>query len=200
MKRTALLMLMLLALSLTGCSRYPDRADDGAAWDRDWEMLGTAMGVETPGDGLTLAENAVVLAADDTYYATWTVGESRPYVNEDGDEIDLYPAQMYLLLYGCENAARAGDAVADWIERESVSYAVKETRTESYNGQEYTLLIYDVASETNPYARGVSAFGVFEHYAVVAEFSCTDDFTGDEQAIMARFLGGCHYSAAAVRS
>lgn len=46
MKRFSLCCLLLLALSLSGCARYPDRADDGTLWDKDWEMMGAAMGVE----------------------------------------------------------------------------------------------------------------------------------------------------------
>jgi len=63
------------------------------------------------------------------------------------------------------------------------------------NGQEYTVLAYDCGSETNPYERGVSAFGVYRSFVVVAELTCTEDYTGDEQALLAEFLNGCHYSA-----
>lgn len=199
MKKVLLAMTLLLMLSLSGCSRYPEYADDGTPWGQDWEMLGTAMGVEAPGNGLTLLENTVVLAAEDTHYATWTIGESQPYVNAAGEETELYPAQMYLLLYGCADAERAGDAVDEWIARERESYSVRETREAERNGQRYTILSYDVTSAANPYDRGASAFGVFGHYAVVVEFTGTADYDGDAEKVLSKFLDGCHYSAAALK-
>ena len=198
-KRLLLIVGIAILLGLAGCGGYPDRAEDGTAWDQSWEMLGRVLGVEAPGNGFTLLENNVVLGADDTWYATWTAGEPEPYVNEDGKDTDLYPAQIYLLLYGCENEDRAAEASADWIAREQETYRVLETRTEAYNGQEYTVLVYEVTSETNPYARGVSAFGRYHNYVVVAELTCVDSFAGDEQKLMADFLGGCHYSADRIR-
>lgn len=58
------------ALIVPAFSRYPDEAMDGAKWDRSWEMLGTVLGVEAPGDGLRLLNNDTALAGDDTYYAS----------------------------------------------------------------------------------------------------------------------------------
>lgn len=188
-----------LALVLTGCGGYPERADDGTPWDRNWEMLGRVLGVEEPGNGFALLENDVVLGADDTWYAAWTSGEPEPYVNADGKDTDLYPAQLYLLLYGCGNEELAAQAAADWMGRERETYHVLETRTETYNGQEYTLLVYEVASETNPYQRGVSAFAVYRNYVAVAELTCVESFAGDAQNLMADFLNGCHYSADRIR-
>ena len=198
-RTAALLMGALLCAALSGCARYPERADDGAAWERSWEMMGAAMGVEPPGGSLTLLENTVVLAADDTYYATWVSGEASPYVNADGAETELYPAQMYLLLYGCADGARAAAMVDDWLARERERYTVRDMRQETHNAQAYTVLVYDVASDGNPYERGASAFGVFGHYAVSAEYTCTAEDTSDAAAVLSGFLDGCHYSASALR-
>ncbi len=196
MKKIWLLLAgVVLLFALTGCGGYPDRAEDGTPWDRSWEMLGRVLGVEEPGNGFTLLENNVVLGADDTWYAAWTAGEAEPYVNAEGKDTDLYPAQIYLLLYGCENGERAAQAVEDWMEREQTSYNVLETRAETCNGQAYTLLIYEVTSEANPYQRGVSAFACYHNYAVVAELTCVEAYAGNAQQILADFLGGCHYSA-----
>ena len=197
MKKLVALALTLCAmLTLTGCSgKYPERAADGSAWDKDWTILGTVLGVEEPGDGLTLSENPVVLTGDDTHYATWTIGEATAYTNEDGDEAELYDAQLYLLLYGCADAGSADEAVADWIEREQEVYHITDTINEICNGQAYTVLLYEAVSDTNPYARGAVAFGVYENYAVSAELTCVDSFTGDVHTILTNFLNGCHYSA-----
>ena len=196
MKKASLVPVVLaLLVSLSACSRYPTKADDGADWDEGWEMLGPVLGVEAPGHGFTLLENDTVLAGDDTYYASWTAGEPVPYVNENGRDADLYPAQIYLLLYGCGDEEYARSAMEDFIAREEDIYTVTDRRTDAYNGQEYTVLVYDCDAETNPYERGASAFGIYRNFVVVAELTCVESFTGDEQALLADFLNGCHYSS-----
>ena len=57
-KYTALLLsFLMICLLLCGCSRYPDQAEDGTVWNKEWEMLGTILGIEEPGNGLRLLEN-----------------------------------------------------------------------------------------------------------------------------------------------
>ena len=187
-------IIVAVALLIPSFSRYPDAAEDGAAWDRGWEMLGTVLGVETPGDGLTLLNNDTALAGDDTYYASWVAGEPTDYTSAEGKAVDLYPAQVYLLLYGCAEEGAADEAMADWMAREEETYAVRERRNETYNGRTYDVLLYDCGSETNPYSRGVSAFTRYGKYVVIAELTCTETFEGDEQAMLADFLNGCHYA------
>ena len=189
-------IIVVIALIIPGFSRYPSWADDGAAWDRSWEMLGTVLGVEAPGDGFTLLNNDTALAGNDTYYASWVAGEATDYTNAEGKHVDLYPAQIYLLLYGCADRDAAGEAYADWMAREEETYAVRERRSETFNGQAYELLLYDCGSETNPYSRGVSAFSKFGNYVVIAELTCTADYEGDEYRILSNFLSGAHYGSA----
>lgn len=203
-KWTRLLPLFLLIIAFAAFllflrryeGRYPEKAADGAVWDRNWTMLGSVLGVEEPGNGLVLLDNNAALSYQDIHYATWAVGDPSPYTNDVGDEVALYEAQLYLLVYGCADAENAQIAVREWMGREKETYAVTDTRTEIRNNQEYTLLCYEAVSETNPYSRGVSAFAVYENYAVSAELTCRDSFSGDEEAILADFLTGCHYNAA----
>ena len=176
-------------------ARYPDRAADGAAWDREWTILGSVLGVETPGNGLTLLDNNTALTYQDLYYAAWAIGESGAYVNEENDEVDLYPAQLYLLLQGCKDAENARLAIDEWSSFQQKNYTILEEKTETYNGQEYTVYVYETDSDTNPYARGVSAFAIYDHYALSAELSCQDSFYGDAEIILAEFLEGCHFNA-----
>lgn len=181
------------ALLVPRLSRYPDAAEDGAKWDRSWEMLGTVLGVEPPENGFTLLNNDTALAGDDTYYASWVTGEAADYTNADGKAVDLYPAQIYLLLYGCADEASAGEALTEWMAREEDTYAVRERREETHNDRDYRLLLYDCGSDTNPYSRGVSAFALYGKYVVIAELTCTEAFDGDEEAILSGFLDKCHY-------
>ena len=192
-----LIVLGIIGLTLlaTSFARRPTAADDGQAWSKDWEMLGTAFGVEAPTNGLALLNNDTALAGDDTYYASWVYGAPEPYVNADGKDVDLYPAQVYLLVYGCADADAANEALFDWMGREEETYAVTAHRDETHNGQAFSMLIYNCGSDTNPYSRGVSAFGRFGYYAIIAELTCTEDFEENEQLLLQHFLEGCHYSS-----
>ena len=129
------------------------------------------------------------------YLASWTIGEGTPYVNEDGDEVVLYPARLDLLVYGCKDAQAAQQAVDDWTARQVQTYDVSGTNRQTCNGQDYTVSLYACKSETNPYDRGVAAFGVNKDYAVSAELNCLSSFTEDETAILTDFLRLCHYAA-----
>ena len=119
-------------------AKYPSQAVDGTAWDENWTMLGAALGVEEPGNGFVLLDNNTALAADDTYLATWASGEAIPYVTADGDDTEIYEAQIYLLLMGCKDRDSAQVNVDNWISRTGGTYTVTDTRAETRNGQEYT--------------------------------------------------------------
>ena len=192
-----LLILALIAgWNALDFAQYPDQAADGAAWDKSWEMMAKAVGIEPPGHGLTRLANNSVLAGEDTYYAAWTVGEPVQYTNVDGDEVDLYPAQLYLLLYGCADETAAEEACADFLARDKETYTVQDERTETHNAQDYTVLDYTGGSADNPYDRGSSAFAVRGNYVLVAELLAQDSFDGDLPQILADFLDGVHYDAA----
>ena len=188
------LLLMAGLLGLSGCSQYPDKTADGAPWDHSWTILGSVLGVEEPGNGFSLLDNYSVLTGEDIYYAAWVDGEPAPYTNEDGEEVEVYDAQIYLLAAGCADEAYAQQNEEEWMARQQETYTVTKTWTETRNGQEYTLLAYECSSETNPYERGVSAFTVYGTYAVSAELVCQADFTEQEREILLQFLEGCHYS------
>jgi len=185
-----------LCLLLSGCAEAsPRRAADGADWEQSWTSLGNVLGVEEPGNGLTLRDNNEALSVSDMYLASWTIGEGSPYVNEDGDEVVLYPARLDVLVYGCEDGAAAQKTLEDWTARQAETYDVAGTEEQTRNGQDYAVSAYACKSGANPYRRGVSAFGVYGNYAVSAELNCQDGFDGDEKAILADFLDRCHYAA-----
>lgn len=174
---------------------YPDAALDGTPWNKDWAMLGTVLGVEEPGNGFAPKDNHSILTTDDTFYATWVAGDTVPFTNEEGKEVEVYEAQIYLLLYGCADAAAAQEACADWMARERELYTVTGSPSAAHNGVAYQLLVYDCGSDTNPYHNGASAFGVYKNYAVVAELTCREGYAGNAEAQLADFLRCCHFSA-----
>ena len=83
------------------------RRADGTPWDPDWTMLGSVLGVEEPENDFTLQENYSVLTGEDIYYAAWVTGEPDAYTNEDGEDVEVYGAQIYLLAEGCADGAHA---------------------------------------------------------------------------------------------
>ena len=189
-----MLVLLVLCLCLTSCGQpIPVQAADGASWDDDWVTVGGIVGVDTPA-GIDHREYNDTLGVRGMYYAAWSIGEEVPYVNADGDDAAIYDAQFYLLLAGYDSAEKAEDALAEWRAMAASEYVIEETAEGTYNGQPFTVMTYTFSSETNPYQRGASAFGVYRNYAVSVELSCMESFDGSAQAVLAGFLEHCHYA------
>ena len=189
-----MLALLALCLCLTGCGQHiPVQAADGASWDDEWVTVGGVMGVDTP-DGVDHRAYNDTLGIRGMYYATWSIGEEAPFVTADDEEAVIYDAQFYLLLAGYDAAEKAEEALAEWKSMAASEYAIEETAEGTYNGQTFTVITYTFSSETNPYQRGASAFGIYRNYAVSVELSCMESFDGDAQAVLANFLEHCHYA------
>ena len=196
MKKTAITLISgVLCLCLSGCGAVllPEKAADGLDWDKSWVTVGSIVGVDTP-DGMEPQENNEALEAQGMSYATWSIGEAVPFTNEDGDEAQLFDAQVYLLLSGSKSAELAGNTLAQWQEMARQQYIIEGTQTQTHNGQEFTVITYTFDSETNPYSRGASAYGAYRNYAVSVELVCRQDFDGDAAQLLARFLDRCHYA------
>ena len=188
--------LAALCLLLAGCAQSaPEQAADGAAWDESWTTLGGVLGIEAPGHDLTLQDNKDALSAADMYLASWTIGEGAPYTNEDGDEVVLFPARLDVLVYGRKDSAAARQVLEDWTARQAETYDVTASARQTCNGQDYTVSVYTCKSDSNPYARGASAYGLFGNCAVSVEAACREEFDGDAARLLAEFLDSCHYAA-----
>lgn len=194
MKKSPLIIMICTALlCLAGCAeRIPSAAVDGTPWSADWITLGNVLGVEKPGHGLTLQDDK---AAKKMYYAAWSIGEGQPYTNASGNETELYDAQLVLLLAASDTAESAQASVDEWLDMAGNSYVITDTAQQTYNGQTFTVLTYTFASDTSPFARGVSAFTVYGTFAISAELSCLDTFEEDVGAVLADVLTHCHYAA-----
>lgn len=193
MKKSLLALLLAACVCLAGCQPIPVTAADGASWSDEWVTIGGIVGVDTPA-GIDYRENNDALSIRGMYYAAWSIGEAEPYTNADGDEAQLYDAQIYFLLAGYDAAEKAEANAAEWQSMARERYAVEQTLPAVCNGQDFTVLTYSFDSETNPYANGASAFGVYRNYAVSVELSCREDFAGSPLEILTDFLEHCHYS------
>ena len=191
-KAIRFIMLCTMLACLSGCgSKMPAMAADGTRWDKDWITLGGVLGVEKPGYELTLRDDK---AAKNMCYTAWSIGDAQPYVNAAGEETNLYDAQMVLLLMASDTVEEAQMSVDEWLDLAANNYTVTETAQRTYNNQEFTVLTYTFPPDASSYAHGVSAFAVFDTWAISAEFVCQDAFEENAQAILSDFLAHCHYA------
>jgi len=185
---------LCLSLFLTACAAKPLQTVDGLKWQEDWIQIGTIMGVDTPKQ-LTLLENKETLAADGLYYATWAAGDSVPYKNTDGDTIDLYDAQLYLLASETTDEESAEKNYQTWLSSAEDNYEVQSKDSITCNGQLYTLISYNCVSADTPYDHGVSALGVCGTSAVCVELTCVESYSENLTEMLTEFLNNCHYNA-----
>ena len=186
-------ILCVILICLTACgAKTPTVAADGTAWDEDWIMLGSKIGAEDPGSDFTLRD---MKGAKKMTFTAWSVGEAQSHTNAQGEEINVYDAQLVVLVVEAGSAESAQASVDEWLTLAGENYAVIDATQQTYNGQEFTVLTYDFASETSAYAHGASAFAVYDGCAISAEFACQDAYEGDPADILTDFLEHCHYAA-----
>ena len=79
-------------------------------------------------------DNKDALAADGLYYAAWSCGNAKPYENKDGDTVDLYDAQLYLLLGEAKSTENAQHDKNTWLAAAEENYDVQQKEEISCNG------------------------------------------------------------------
>ncbi|MBD5458371.1 MAG: hypothetical protein HDR27_07355 [Lachnospiraceae bacterium] len=192
-----LLLTLFTAFTLTGCASASVLSSPAESLDIDAEYvtIGHHLTVDNTDSRLTLLSNMDALSADGLYYAAWTMGDSEPYENSDGDTVDLYDAQLYFLLGEFKDAEAAQNNMDTWLSAGRTNYEIVSEENVTCNGQNYLLITYQFAHEDNPYVRGASAFGVFDNNAACIELTCRENFDEDLKAVLVDFLNGCTYDA-----
>lgn len=185
--------ILCATVTLTGCSILPSLSDSGAVTDSEYVTIGGHLTVHNTDTRLTLLDNIDVLSADGLYYASWVSGDSKPYENSDGDTVDLYDAQLYLLMGEFRNPDTAEKNMESWLAAGQTNYDITDEVAITCNGQSYTVIIYNFQNEENPYSHGVSAFGVHEDLAVCVELTCREDYQEDLQEMLTDFLDSCTF-------
>lgn len=191
-----LFCILCIAFLLTGCSYFPSflEGEEEDTWaDSGSVAVGKCLTIQNTANRLDLQKNIDTLSADGLYYAAWTIGDSESYENGDGETVDLYDAQLYLLLGEFPTDGEAQEAMDKWLAAGKTNYEVLSEEEIVCNGQPYILITYNCVSENNPYDRGVSAFGVYGENAVCIELTCKEEFGEDEKEILVEFLEGCAY-------
>ena len=197
MKLRPLLCILCTTLMLTGCantSLLSQRPQEDTWSDSGSVTVGNNLTIQNSDNRMTLLENIDVLSADGLYYATWTMGDSEPYENSEGDTVDLYDAHLYLLSGEFPDSQAARNNMDKWLAAGKSNYEVLSEENITCNGQSYSLITYNCISDNNPYERGVSAFGIYQNNAVCIELTCRENFKEDLRMILIDFLNNCTYN------
>lgn len=157
--------------------------------------IGTTMVAPAPQEGFALLDNKDVLAPNGLYYAAWAAGQPQPYENSEGETVDLYDAQLTLVVQENQTEEKAASAVSGWLELARQNYNMTETRTLTAAGQEYTVCLFEYTDAANPYSFGAAAFARRGKSAIELELSCRQGYAGDPLEILTEFLSGCVYPA-----
>lgn len=186
--------ILCITLILSGCSIFPSKEKKDTWADSGYAAIGHYLTVKNSGSGLSLLENMDVLSADGLYYAAFTMGTPEPYENSDGDTVDLYDAQLYLVLGEYSNSTNAQNNMDKWLTAAKDNYQVLSEEEITCNGQPYSLITYRFINEANPYDRGISAFGINKNNAICIELTCRENFEDDLKTLMIDFLNHCTYN------
>ncbi|MGM9604587.1 MAG: hypothetical protein ACI3XG_05940 [Faecousia sp.] len=194
MKRIAIVCTLFVCLMLSACgNQLPEKTAEGEAWGEDWTTLGSFLGVE-PMDGWTVQRNEDVLAAEGTFYASWTQGEATTYSNENGDEITTYDAQIHLVVMELETSADAEETAAQWQLLASERYTDTEESTAQYAGQSFQISAYPFPEGSGPASLGASATGIRGNRAIRVDVVTLEGFSQEPWSVLADFLEHCHYA------
>lgn len=196
MKRNLLCIvaLALAAVLCTGCGvKDEDLKSDPLVNPDGTAPVGKTLVAPAPPEGFTLLDNKDILAANGLYYASWVSGDPQPYENSEGKTVDLYDAQLTLVVQENKTEDKAASAVEGWQTLAQQNYDISDTQTLTAGGQEYTVIQFAYQDESNPYAFGVAAFGQKGTSAIEWELSCQESYTGDALAVLTEFLNGCTY-------
>lgn len=193
MKKSLIIIPAVILALTTGCaSENPDdyRNTEEAA-NGIYEIA--CMTVKEPDDHFDLYDNKDVLAEDGLHYITWTSGSPTEYTNSDGNVVNLFDAQLYLLVKDCSTDEAAATEISGWQSIEAEAYNSHTTQNAAYNNQDYTLLFLSDSKKDSPYSEGISAYTTYNSYAVCIELYCCEDFNGDLSELLDSFLNGCTF-------
>ena len=143
---------------------------------------------------LDFAEQNDALSLNGIDYAKWTYGEPEKYLGEEGEEVDLYSAEAYVLLREFSNEADASSAVEEWKALEAQSYDMSGGENALYGEQKFEVFTLLPESES-PYVGGIAAFAKRGGFAFSVELMFTEKFDGNADEMLKGFLESFHYRA-----
>ena len=114
MKRNGLfvLVLALAAVLCTGCGvKDEDLKSDPLVNADGTAPVGSTLVAPAPQDDFVLLDNKDILSANGLYYASWVNGDAQPYENSEGKTVDLYDAQLTLVVQENKTEDKAASEV-----------------------------------------------------------------------------------------
>lgn len=201
MKPKYIIAVICIAILVTVCSLLPSESGRRSAANSDAEpgtelayvAIGSHLTVQNTDPRLTLLSNLDTLSADGLYYVSWVSGDSEPYENIDGDTVYLYDAQLHLLLGEFKTSDAAQQNMDTWYAIGTPNYDISDEKTVTCNEQSYTMITYTFVNKEDPFARGVSVFGVYKNIAVCVELTCRENYQEDLEEMLTKFLNSCTY-------
>lgn len=190
MKKAAIVCILILCLTLSACgAKVPEKTADGEAWGGDWTTIGAFLGVE-PMEGWTVQRNEDVLAAEGTFYTSWTRGEAISYTSENGDEVTTYDAQIHLVVMELDTPEDAEQTAAQW---QSLARERYPDMKESTDGS-FQITTYSFPAGSGPASNGASATGIRGSRAIRVDVAVLADFPEEAMDVLTDFLEHCHYA------
>ncbi len=196
LKHTPLLLLIAASMTaFTGCGNSADTTQSSVVASSseaaETVYIGKRLTVNNTDERLTFRDYNESLSLQGLYYATWSIGEAQEYVNSEEETVDLYDAQLYLILGETDSEDSASESFESWLSAAKENYEITNEEEVEIGEVTYTILEYDCVSETSPYTHGVSAFCLKEDCAVCAELQSQETYGEDLRSILESFLESC---------
>lgn len=190
------LLILLLSVMLVGTLLYRCAfASASTPADPAHITIGSSLKVDDVDSALQLQNNIDTLATDGLYYASWVIGEAKPFEKKDGETVDFYDAQLYLLLGEFPTSDDSKTHADSWYSIGKKNYEIQTEENITCHGQDYLMITYRLTGEDSPFAHGISVFAAPQNCAVCIELTCREDFDGDLRTILMDFLNCCTYIA-----
>lgn len=187
MKKRVFALTLIFALLLTGCSaKLPEKDTAGNAWDKDWTMVGSLLGVEKRADWV-LSRSEDVLAAEGIFYFVWTNGDAVTYTNDFDEEVTSHQAEIHLILSEAPSAAEAEKTAGEWAQLTRERYPDAEESLANFAGQDFTVSTY-----TTEQSKGATAAALRGSSVIRVDVVTLDG--RDPELILADFLKVCHFA------
>ena len=142
--------ILCITAILSGCAVLTSGSENDTTVITKDVQIGGSLTVRNADTRLKLLSNLDTLSADGLYYASWAVGNSEPYENSDGDTVDLYDAQLYLLLGEFKSSDTAQQNMDNWFTAGQTNYNITAEENVTCNGQSYTVVTYNFDNEETP--------------------------------------------------
>ena len=137
--------LALAAVLCTGCGvKDEDLKSDPLVNADGTAPVGSTLVAPAPQDDFVLLDNKDILSANGLYYASWVNGDAQPYENSEGKTVDLYDAQLTLVVQENKTEDKAASAVEGWQTLAQQNYDISDTQTLTAGGQEYTVIQFAI--------------------------------------------------------